>query len=111
MYICIALSSSSTQIRICISSTELSIFLGLSLSCCCNNLNHSDLDESFPLFGGVIPKTVSRIDLILSFVTPSWKSHLICTLQLLETTVDSICPFQLNLSQEHYSFGFPSTCQ
>ena len=31
---------------------------------------HSDLDESFSLFGGVILKTASRIDLKLSFVNP-----------------------------------------
>ncbi len=71
MYIYIALStSSSSQICSCISSNWAVQFPGLSLTCCCNNFNHSNLDESFPLFGGAIPKTVSRIDLMLSFVNP-----------------------------------------
>jgi hypothetical protein len=68
VYICIALSSRSSQICSCISSYWGIYLPRLSLSCCCNNFNHSDLDESGLLFGGVIPQTVSRIDLIRSFV-------------------------------------------
>ncbi len=57
-------------ISFALSTTSLSNLLGLLMSHCTNNFNHSGLDDSGPLIGGVIPKTVSRIDLILSFVNP-----------------------------------------
>ncbi len=85
-------------------ATGLSIFPGLSLSCCCNYFNHSDLDESGPLIGGVIPKSVSKIDLIQFFVKPLLLLSFALYIAITSDNSGSISPSQQTLSQEHYSF-------
>ncbi len=70
-----------------LSATALSNLPGLLVLHCFNKFNHSGLVERGPLLGGVIPKTVIRIDLILSLWTLSYRSLLLGTLQWLQTSV------------------------
>jgi hypothetical protein len=92
------------MISFALSTTSLSYLPGLLVLHCTNNFNHSGLDDRGPLIGGVIPKTMSRIDLILSFMNPLLLVSFAWYIAMASDNSGLNYPSQPTLSQAQSSF-------